>query len=128
LIDLHPDGVEVGDPDLKMGHRGQITADIVFVPSTHALGEAGKGLGAALASLAAGRVGIAAAGVGVAQAALDLAVDRLGSRTLFGRKLGQMQHWQYRFAEHATRLEAARSMYQKAAVRMDAGDRSGEPE
>jgi alkylation response protein AidB-like acyl-CoA dehydrogenase len=132
LIDLRADGVEVGEPDLKMGHRGQITADIVFddvfVPSDYVLGEPGKGLGAALASLAAGRVGIAAAGVGVAQAALDLAVDRLGSRTLFGRKLGQMQHWQYRFAEHATRLEAARSMYQKAAVRMDRGDRSGEPE
>jgi alkylation response protein AidB-like acyl-CoA dehydrogenase len=132
LIDLHADGVTVGDPDLKMGHRGQITADIVFedvfVPADHVLGAPGKGLGAALASLAAGRVGIGAAGVGVAQAALDLAVERLGSRTLFGKKLGEMQHWQYTFAEHATHLEAARALYQKAAVRLDRGDRSGEPE
>ena len=39
-----------------------------------------------------------------------------------------MQHWQYRLAEHATELEAARRIYQKAAMRMDRGDRSGEPE
>jgi alkylation response protein AidB-like acyl-CoA dehydrogenase len=82
----------------------------------------------ALSSLASGRVGIAAAGVGVAQAALDLAIDRMRTRTLFGRKLGEMQYWQYRMAEHATRLECARSLYQKAAVRLDQGDRSGEPE
>jgi alkylation response protein AidB-like acyl-CoA dehydrogenase len=132
LVDMHAPGVHVGDPDLKMGHRGQITADIVLdevhVPGDHVLGHAGRGLGVALASLATGRVGIAAAGVGVAQAALDLAVDRLRSRELFGKKLGAMQHWQYRLAEHATRLEAARSMYQKAAIRLDRGDSSGEPE
>jgi alkylation response protein AidB-like acyl-CoA dehydrogenase len=132
LVDMRSPGVTVGDPDLKMGHHGQITADIVFedveVPAENCLGEPGRGLGVALASLAAGRVGIGAAGVGVAQAAMDLAVERLGTRELFGKKLGEMQHWQYRFAEHATHLEAARSMYQKAAVRMDRGDRSGEPE
>jgi alkylation response protein AidB-like acyl-CoA dehydrogenase len=132
LVDMHAPGVTVGEPDLKMGHRGQITADIVFedvhVPADHVLGEAGRGLGVALASLAAGRVGIGAAGVGVAQAALDLAVERLRTRTLFGKKLGEMQHWQYRLAEHATHIEAARSMYQKAAVRLDRGDRAGEPE
>jgi alkylation response protein AidB-like acyl-CoA dehydrogenase len=132
LIDMKVPGVTVGEPDLKMGHRGQITADIVFdkvhVPADHALGEPGRGLGSALASLAAGRVGIAAAGVGVAQAALDLAVQRLRTRVLFGKKLGEMQYWQYRLAERATELEAARAMYQKAAVRIDRGDRSGDPE
>ena len=132
LIGMHSPGVHVGTPDLKMGHRGQITADIVFdnvaVPADHALGEPGRGLATALASLAAGRLGIAAAGVGVAQIALDLAVARLRSRELFGRKLGEMQYWQYKLAERATELEAARSMYQKAAVRLDRGDRSGEPE
>ncbi len=132
LIDMHSPGVQVGEPDLKMGHRGQITADIVFdnvaVPADHALGAPGRGLATALASLAAGRLGIAAAGVGVAQIALDLAVARLRSRELFGRKLGEMQYWQYKLAERATELEAARAMYQKAAVRLDRGDRSGEPE
>ncbi|MET8430712.1 acyl-CoA dehydrogenase family protein [Nocardia sp. NPDC004860] len=132
LVDMHAPGVSVGAPDLKMGHRGQITADIVFddvfVPADHSLGAPGSGLRTALTALAAGRVGIAAAGVGVAQAALDLAVDRLRTRSLFGRKLGEMQYWQYKLAERATELEAARAMYQKAAVRMDRGDRSAEPE
>ncbi len=132
LIDMHADGVTVGEPDLKMGHRGQITADValddVFVPAGHALGEPGKGLAVAPSSLAAARVGIAAAGAGIAQAALDLAVQRLRTRELFGRKLGEMQHWQFRLAQHATHLEAPRAMYQKAAVRLDQGDRSGEPE
>ncbi|MEU0543355.1 acyl-CoA dehydrogenase family protein [Nocardia sp. NPDC005978] len=132
LVDMHSPGISVGAPDLKMGHRGQITADITFdnvsVPADHALGAPGSGLSTALSSLAAGRVGIAAAGVGVAQAALDLAVDRVRSRELFGRKLGEMQYWQYRLAGRATELEAARALYQKAAVRLDRGDRSGEPE
>jgi alkylation response protein AidB-like acyl-CoA dehydrogenase len=132
LIDMRSPGIAVGDADLKMGQKGQITADILFedvpVPADRVLGLPGKGLGVALASLAAGRVGIAAAGVGVAQAALDLAVERLRTREVFGRKLGEMQHWQYRLADHATHLEAARAMYQKAAVRLDRGDGSGEPE
>jgi alkylation response protein AidB-like acyl-CoA dehydrogenase len=132
LVDLRSPGVTIGEPDLKMGHRGQITADIAFddvpVAADHVLGQPGRGLAAALSSLAAGRVGIAAAGVGVAQAALDLACARLRTRSVFGRRLGEMQHWQYRLAERATELECARSLYQKAAIRMDRGDRTGEPE
>ncbi|WP_307188896.1 acyl-CoA dehydrogenase family protein [Nocardia anaemiae] len=61
--------------------------------------------------------------MGVAQAAQGPAAQRLRSRVLFGRKLGEMQYWQYKLAEHATELEAARAMYQKAAVRLDRGDR-----
>ena len=96
-------GIRVGAPDLKMGHRGQLTADIVFdnvkVPASNVLGQVGNGLAVALATLTYGRVGIAAAGVGVAQAALDLAVERMRTRILFGKPLGAMQHWQYRLAE-----------------------------
>jgi alkylation response protein AidB-like acyl-CoA dehydrogenase len=132
LIDLKDNpGVTVGDPDLKMGHRGQITADIVFedtfVPEENVLGEPERGLGVALAALAYGRVGIAAAGVGVAQAAMDLAVERLRSRELFGKKLGEMQHWQFRLAEKAIELESARNLYQKTCMRMEAGEQA-EPE
>lgn len=125
-------GIRVGKPDLKMGHRGQLTADIVFddvrVPKENVLGRPGKGLSVALACLTYGRIGIAAAGVGVAQAALDLAVARLRSRHLFGKPLGAMQHWQYRLAERATELECARTLYQKAALRVDGGERAPEPE
>ena len=125
-------GIRIGAPDLKMGHRGQLTADIVFdevtVSGENVLGEPGHGLSVALATLAFGRIGIAAAGVGVAQAALDLAVERLRTRHVFGKPLGAMQHWQYRLAERATELECARSLYQKAALRVDAGERHPEPE
>jgi alkylation response protein AidB-like acyl-CoA dehydrogenase len=132
-IDLkHSAGVRVGKPDLKMGHHGQLTSDIVFdnvhVPKENVLGQPGKGLSVALACLTYGRIGIAAAGVGVAQAALDLSVARLRSRYLFGKPLGAMQHWQYRLAERATELECARTLYQKAALRVDGGERAPEPE
>jgi alkylation response protein AidB-like acyl-CoA dehydrogenase len=132
-VDLkHRPGVRIGTPDLKMGHRGQLTADIVFddvaVPAANVLGQPGDGLSVALATLTYGRIGIAAAGVGVAQAALDLAVDRLRTRKVFGKPLGAMQHWQYRLAERATEVECARSLYQKAALRVDAGERVAEPE
>ncbi len=133
LVDLkHSSGVRVGAPDLKMGHRGQLTADIVFenvhVPVAHVLGEAGNGLTVALSCLTRGRIGIGAAGVGVAQAALDLAVYRLRTRHLFGGPLGAMQHWQFTMAQRATEIENARSLYQKAAVLLDRGDATGEPE
>lgn len=125
-------GLEVGEPDLKMGHRGQITADINFdgvrIPRANAIGEVGKGLGVALSSLTWGRIGIAAAGVGVAQAAMDLAVARLREREVFGKKLGEMQHWQFKLAERAIELESARSLYQKAALRYDRGATQPEPE
>ncbi len=128
----HSPGIRIGAPDLKMGHRGQLTADIVFenvvVPRANVLGEPGSGLSVALATLAYGRIGIAAAGVGVAQAALDLAVERMRTRHVFGKPLGAMQHWQYRLAERATELECARTLYQKAALRVDSGDRFAEPE
>ena len=132
-VDLkHSPGIRIGAPDLKMGHRGQLTADIVFdevvVPRTNALGEPGSGLAVALATLTYGRIGIAAAGVGVAQAALDLAVGRMRTRHVFGKPLGAMQHWQYRLAERATELECARNLYQKAALRVDSGERHAEPE
>jgi alkylation response protein AidB-like acyl-CoA dehydrogenase len=132
LVDLSSPGIRVGAPDLKMGHRGQITADIIFtdvhVPPANLLGTVGGGLGVALSALVRGRIGIGAAGVGVAQAALDLAVERLRTRHVFGGPLGAMQHWQFTMAQRATEIECARTLYQKAATLLDRGDRSAEPE
>ncbi|MEN8674041.1 acyl-CoA dehydrogenase family protein [Nocardioides sp.] len=132
LIDLKAPGVRIGTPDLKMGHRGQITADIVLedvhVPHSHVLGEPGRGMGVALSALVRGRIGIGAAGVGVAQAALDLSVDRLRTRHVFGAPLGAQQHWQFTMAQRATEIECARSLYQKAAMLLDTGDATAEPE
>lgn len=132
LVDLSSPGVRIGTPDIKMGHRGQITADIVFddvrVPRENLLGSVGGGMSVALSALVRGRIGIGAAGVGVAQAALDLAVHRLRTREVFGGPLGAMQHWQFVMAQRATEIECARTLYQKAATLIDRGDRSAEPE
>lgn len=131
LVDLTSPGVTIGPPDLKMGHRGQITADIILdgveVPAENTLGAPEQGMHVALSALVRGRIGIGAAGVGVAQAALDLAVERLRTRHVFGGPLGAMQRWQYVMAKHATDIECARSLYQKAALLLDRGQ-NAEPE
>lgn len=131
LVDMRADGVAVAEPDLKMGNRLQLTSDVefadVFVPDEHVIALPGKGLSTALASLAIGRIGVAAMGVGMGQCAFDHAVRQLRERSAFGSKLGALQHWQFRFAEHAIALECARSLYQKAARKADVSGRS-EPE
>ncbi|GAA1209741.1 acyl-CoA dehydrogenase [Prauserella alba] len=133
IVDTNLPGVTVGEPDRKMGNRGQLTADVWFDEvelENDALlgGEPGHGLRHALATLTLGRIGIAAAGVGMAQAAFDHAVAHLSTREAFGRKLAANQHWQFRMAERAAEIDNARTLYLKAALRRDAGETFAEPE
>ncbi|NYJ01747.1 alkylation response protein AidB-like acyl-CoA dehydrogenase [Nocardioides thalensis] len=133
IVDTSQPGVRVGQPDQKMGNRGQLTADVWFedvelMDDALLGGEPGQGLRHALATLTLGRIGIAAAGVGMAQAAFDHAVAHLSTREAFGRKLAGNQHWQFLMAERATEIENARSLYLKAALRRDAGEVFPEPE
>ncbi|MBS4100388.1 acyl-CoA dehydrogenase family protein [Tsukamurella paurometabola] len=133
IVDTSLDGVSVGEPDRKMGNRGQLTADVHFdrvhLPDSTLLGGLeGAGLRQALATLTMGRIGIAAVGVGLAQAAFDRAVEHLSTREAFGRKIAANQHWQFLMADRATELENARNLYLKAALRRDAGETFPEPE
>jgi butyryl-CoA dehydrogenase len=132
VIDLDSRGCQVGDPDKKMGNKGQLTSDIYFdevvVPRENLIGDIGKGLHAALGTLTYGRVGIAATGVGMAQSAFDEAVAYMKKRQAFGRKIAQYQYWQFRIAERAIQIENARNLYLKAAMRMDQGVEFPEPE
>ncbi|BAH51994.1 acyl-CoA dehydrogenase family protein [Rhodococcus opacus] len=125
-------GVTIGTPDRKLGNRGQITADVhlddVRLGPESVLGRVGGGLRIALQTLTYGRIGIGAAGVGMAQAAFDRTVAHLKSRQAFGGSLASKQHWQFVMADYAADLEAARSLYLKAALRLDAGERFPEPE
>jgi alkylation response protein AidB-like acyl-CoA dehydrogenase len=125
LADMRAPGVTVSEPDLKMGNHPQLTADIrfdgLFVPDDHVLGAPGDGLRSALGSLALGRMGIGAVGVAMAQRAFDVAADYTSRRTVYGRPIAGHQFWQFRFAEHALELEAARSLYQKAGLAFDIG-------
>jgi alkylation response protein AidB-like acyl-CoA dehydrogenase len=132
VIDLTSKGCRVGDPDIKMGNKGQLTSDIYFenveVPEVNLIRDVGKGLHAALGTLTYGRVGIAATGVGMAQAAFDESVAYMKERSAFGKKIGQYQYWQFLMAERAIEIENARNMYSKAALRMDQGVEFPEPE
>ena len=125
-------GVTIGTPDRKLGNRAQITADVILddvhLDDSLVLGEPGRGLTVALQTLTYGRIGIAAAGVGMAQAAFDRTAAHLASRSAFGSVLGAKQHWQFLMARRATQLESARSLYLKAALRLDAGEPFPEPE
>jgi alkylation response protein AidB-like acyl-CoA dehydrogenase len=132
VIDLHADGVKVGAPDRKMGNHAQLTSDIwfddVLVPTENVIGAIGGGLRVALGALALGRMGVGAMGTSMAQAAFDYAVQHMQRREVFGQKLGAFQHWQFRFADHATGIENARSLYQKAAFRHDRTPSDVEPQ
>jgi len=133
IVDTRLPGVRVGVPDLKMGNRGQLTADVYFdeveLGADTLLGEVeGDGLKQALATLTCGRIGIAAAGVGLAQAAFDKTVAHVSTRHAFGRPVAANQHWQFLMAEHATSIENARNLYMKAALRRDSGEMFPEPE
>ena len=129
LADMKDPGVTVSDPDLKMGNHAQLTADIkfenVFVADDHVVGHIGGGLRAALGALTLGRMGIGAVGVAMAQRALDIATAYTSRRTVHGKPIGANQYWQYRFAEHAIEIDAARSLYQKAALLTDGRHDSG---
>jgi len=132
VVDLKQDGIEVPPPDRKLGMHACLTSDIVFhdvfVPEGHLVGQVGKGLRIALGALVRGRIAAAATGVGVAQAAFDESTRWMRSRQVFGHKLAEMQHWQYRLAERATQIGMARDLCYKAALRQDAGEAFPEPE
>ena len=109
-----------------MGWNAQPTAQVNFddcrVPVGARLGEEGQGFAIAMAGLDGGRVNIASCSLGGAQLALDLALDHLQQRRQFGRPLIEFQALQFRLADMATELEAARLMVRRAAAAIDADD------
>jgi len=132
VIDLSSKGCRVGEPDKKMGNKGQLTSDIYFdnveVPLENLVNEEGKGLHVALGTLTYGRIGVGASGVGMAQSAFDESIAYMNKREAFGKKVAQFQYWQLRMAERAIEIENARNLYSKASLRMDLGTEFPEPE
>lgn len=116
-------GVSFGVNERKMGWNAQPTAQVfldnVRVPAANRLGEAGAGFRIAMAGLDGGRVNIAACSLGGAQCALEVARDHLASRRQFGRPLQDFQALQFRLADMATELDAARLMVRRAAQSLD---------
>lgn len=126
VIDAKADGVTYGENEKKMGWNSQPTRIINFdgvkVPKANLLGEEGMGFKIAMMGLDGGRINIATCSVGAAQAALDHTQRYMHEREQFGKKLGQFQALQFRLADMATELVAARQMVRLAASKLDRKD------
>lgn len=112
----------------KLGYRGIDTGEVEFpsvrVPQSMLIGDGeGRGLQQILGGLELGRINVAARGVGVAKAALDDSLAYAMQRKTFGKPICEHQAIQIKLAEMATRVEAARSLVEKAAVAYDEGRR-----
>ena len=117
-------GLKLGAMERKMGWNAQPTRTVAFedcrVPIENLLGREGAGFKIAMAGLDGGRLNIGACSLGGAQSALDKTVVYMRERKAFGRSLDEFQALQFRLADMATRLEAARAMLWRAAAALDA--------
>jgi len=118
-------GYTVASLETKLGQHASDTAQIVFdncrVPAANLLGEEGQGLKIALSGLEGGRIGIGAQAIGMARAAFDAALAYAKERVAFGKPIFEHQAIQFRLAEMATKIEAARQLVHHAASLKDAG-------
>jgi short-chain 2-methylacyl-CoA dehydrogenase len=118
-------GYEQGPPLRKMGWKSSDTRELTFagcrVPADHLLGARGRGLAQFLEILDSGRIGVAALGLGLAQGAFELALRYARERRQFGRPIAQFQAIQFKLADMATEIEAARNLVLKAAWLKDRG-------
>jgi len=125
LVPADTPGVRYGKNEHKMGWNSQPTRAITFddarVPVANRLGEEGEGFRIAMLGLNGGRINIATCSVGAAQGALDAAQRYLHERRQFGKPLADFQALQFRLADMATELVAARQMVRLAASKLDAG-------
>lgn len=118
-------GFSIGKKENKLGLRCSDTATLIFenvrVPEENLLGNVGDGFKQALKVLDGGRVGIAALSVGIAQGALDASLKYSKERVQFGKPIGDFQGIQWKLADMATEINAARLLTQKAAWMKAAG-------
>lgn len=112
-------GFTIGKKENKLGMRCSDTATLIFdnvrVPGENLIGEVGQGFKQALTVLDGGRIGIAALSVGIAQGALDASVKYAKERHQFGKALAEFQGIQWKLADMATEINAARLLTQRAA-------------
>ena len=124
IVEAGSPGLSFGAEERKMGWRIQPTRAVVFegcrVPAENRLGAEGDGFKFAMAGLDGGRLNIAACSLGGAQSALDKALAYMAERRAFGRTLDGFQALQFRLADMAIALEAARTFLWRAAAALDA--------
>ncbi|MDO6641518.1 acyl-CoA dehydrogenase family protein [Shewanella sp. 10N.286.51.B2] len=119
-------GVSYGKAEDKMGWNAQPTRSITFenvrVPVANLLGEEGQGFTFAMKGLDGGRINIATCSIGTAQAALSRATEYMNERKQFGKPIAAFQGLQFKLADMATELVAARQLVRLAAFKLDSKD------
>ncbi|HTI06584.1 MAG TPA: acyl-CoA dehydrogenase family protein [Gemmatimonadales bacterium] len=126
IVPTDTKGYTPAKPEDKMGLRSSNTAGIELndlrLPVDQMLGDEGMGFVYAMEGLDAGRLGIGAQGVGIARRALEHCLQYTNERKQFEKPIGEFQAVQFKLADMATRIEAARALTHRAAARKDAGE------
>lgn len=125
IVEKGMEGFTVGPKENKMGIRGSDTHSLMFtdvkVPKENRIGEDGFGFKFAMKTLEGGRIGIASQALGIAGGAMELAIAYSKERTTFGKPIAEHQAIQFKLADMATEIEAARLMCLNAAKLKDLG-------
>jgi alkylation response protein AidB-like acyl-CoA dehydrogenase len=128
VVPMGTPGMSAGKKENKLGMRASDTSEVIFqdcrVPYDHLVGEEGQGFINTLQVLDAGRIGIAALSVGLAQGAYEAARAYALERRQFGQPIASFQAIQWKLADHATAIEAARLLTYRAAWMKDRGRRT----
>jgi alkylation response protein AidB-like acyl-CoA dehydrogenase len=123
IIEKGTSGMTPGKKEDKLGMRASETSEVLFdncrIPGDQLLGEVGRGFVDTMQVLDAGRIGIAALAVGLAQGAHEAALRYAQERRAFGKTISQFQAIQWKLADNATRIEAARLLTYRAAYLKD---------
>jgi alkylation response protein AidB-like acyl-CoA dehydrogenase len=126
VIEKGTPGLSFGKAEKKMGWNSQPTAAVSFedcrVPVANLVGKEGEGFRFAMMGLDGGRLNIGACSLGTARAAIEQAQAYMTERKAFGRQIGDFQALQFKLADMATELEAARLMIRHAAAKLDSRD------
>jgi alkylation response protein AidB-like acyl-CoA dehydrogenase len=125
VVERGTKGFRPGKKENKLGLRASDTAELIFeeceIPTENLLGVEGEGFVDSMRVLDGGRISIAALSLGIARGALDAATKYVKERRQFGKAIAEFQGIQWKLADMATELEAARLLTQRAAVLKDAG-------
>ncbi len=128
IVDHGTPGMRAGKKEDKLGMRASDTTEVLFeqcaIPADQLLGDEGQGFVNTMQVLDAGRIGIAALSVGLAQGAYEAALRYAQERKAFGKTISAFQAIQWKLADNATRIEAARLLTYRAAYLKDRGART----